>query len=384
MRTAFIGARLVDAAGERTGCVYTEGNRILRVTEIPENIPVDRTVDAGNYVLMPALIDMHTHLRDPGFPAKETLETGMRAALHGGYATLCAMANTNPVCETPAQVEENHNRAQALRLCRLIQCAAAGVNLQDNIPTDYAALASVTRILTNDGNTIFSDDFMRDLLAASRKYGFLISTHCQPERKIVARDIALLREVGGNLHVGHVSHAESLALIKGAKAEGLTITCEVTPHHLIGYDCAYRVNPPLREKKDTEALIEGLIDGTVDVLSTDHAPHTPADKQAGMAGISNIDYALQVFLRVFAQNNIPLRRLSELTSYAPAKRLGLAERLLKAGCPADLVLFEADGAHTLSCDTMVSRSHNTPFIGEALRGRVNMTMVEGEIRYEYR
>ena len=384
MITAYQNARLVDASGERAGCVYTENGKILRVSEQPCDIAADRTVDAGGDVFMPALIDMHTHLRDPGFPEKETLETGMRAALHGGYATLCAMANTKPVCETPAQVEENHTKAEALRLCRLVQGAAAGVDLLDKMPTDYAALSRVTRIITNDGNTIFSDAFMRNLLIASREYGFVISTHCQPERKIVARDIALLREVGGNLHVGHISHAETLAMIRSAKAEGLALTCEVTPHHLLGYDCDYRVNPPLRGKKDVEALIEGVRDGTIDILSTDHAPHTPADKQKGMAGISNIDYALQVYLRVFAENDIPLSRLSEMTSYAPAKRLGFSERLLQEGCPADLVLFQTDCMHTLGCDTMVSRSRNTPFLGENLRGCVKMTIVEGEIRYEHR
>jgi dihydroorotase len=158
-------------------------------------------------------------------------------------------------------------KAASLHLCRLTQAAAAGSQLNDETPTDRAALSRVTKLVSNDGKTILSDEFMRQLLLDSARYGFVISTHCQPERATVARDIALLREVGGNLHVGHISRAETVDMIRAAKAEGLPITCEVTPHHLIGFDSDYKVNPPLRTKRDTLALIEGILDGTIDCLS---------------------------------------------------------------------------------------------------------------------
>jgi dihydroorotase len=332
---------------------------------------------------MPAFIDLHCHLRDPGYPQKETMETGMRAALKGGYAMLCAMANTNPVIATPELVQKNQEKAASLRLCRLMQAAAAGENLDDAVPTDYAALSKVTGMLTNDGKTIFSDGFMRNLLLASKQYGFLISTHCQPERRIVARDIGLLREAGGNLHVGHISRAQTADMIRRAKKEGLRLTCEVTPHHLFGYDDDYRVNPPLRAKADTQALVEGLRDGTVDCLATDHAPHTPEDKAAGMAGISNIEYAVQIFLQVFHDNGIPLTRLSELTSFNPARRLGRKAGVLAAGYPADLVILEPDGEYFIRRADMISKSNNTPFDGRRVRGRVIRTIVEGETRYEH-
>lgn len=380
MRARYTNARLIDATGERFGEVYTEDGAILYCGE-KTDLPYDASVNLDGRALMPALIDMHCHLRDPGFPKKETMETGMRAALKGGYAMLCAMANTEPVCATPELVAANHEKAEKLRLCRLMQSAAAGENLEDEVPTNWAALSRVTGMLTNDGKTIFSDAFMRELLIASRAYGFLISTHCQPERKTVTRDIDLIREVGGNLHVGHISHAETVEMIRAAKKEGLPLTCEVTPHHLFGYDDAYRVNPPLRTKADAQALIEGIKDGTVDCLSTDHAPHTAEDKAAGMAGISNIEYAAQVFMQVFYENGISLTKLSELASYNPAKRLNRKAGLLKEGYPADLVILEPDGEHTIRRDEMVSRSDNTPFEGRKVRGKIVRTIVEGETRY---
>jgi dihydroorotase len=237
--------------------------------------------------------------------------------------------------------------------------------------------------VSNDGKTILSDEFMRQLLIDSARYGFVISTHCQPERATVARDIALLREVGGNLHVGHISRAETVGMIRAAKAEGLAITCEVTPHHLIGCDSDYKVNPPLRTKRDTLALIEGIVDGTIDCLATDHAPHTAADKATGAAGISNIEYAMQVFLKVFSENNIPLTRLSEMASLAPAKRLGRTAGLLQAGYPADITILSADEESFIHQEQMLSRSHNTPFDGWRVRGRVQTTIVGGETRYQY-
>lgn len=382
MAIKYRNARLVDATGERFGELVLESGFILSCGE-ETDMPCETEVDLEGRVLMPALVDLHCHLRDPGYPQKETMESGMRAALKGGYAMLCAMANTNPVCQTPELVEENHKKARYLRLCRLMQAAAAGENLDDTVPTDYEALSRVTGMLTNDGKTIVSDDFMRNLLLASKQYGFLISTHCQPERRIVARDIALLREVGGNLHVGHISRAETVEMIRAAKAEGLTLTCEVTPHHLIGFDDEYRVNPPLRTKADTLALIEGIRDGTVDCLSTDHAPHTEEDKAAGMAGISNIEYALGVFWQVFYENNMELAKLSELASFAPARRLHRKAGLLKERYAADLLVFEPDETWEIRRADMLSKSNNTPFEGRKARGRVMQTIVEGEVRYEH-
>lgn len=382
MITHYRNARMIDATGERVGSLLTQNGQICYAGPALRQA-CDLEIDVGGKALLPAFIDLHCHLRDPGYSDKETMRSGMRAALKGGYALLCAMANTLPVIETAQQVRENLQKAAQLRLCKLVQAAAAGQGLRDELPLDYAALRAVTNVLSNDGNTIVSDAFMRQLLLASLRYGFLISTHCQPERSIVQRDIALLRETGGKLHVGHISHKETVAMIREAKAEGLPVTCEVTPHHLFGWDNEYRVNPPLRSHEDVQALVLGIQDGTVDCLSTDHAPHTEADKLAGAAGISNIEYAAQIFLQVFYEHDIPLTTFAALTSYHPARMLGLKSGLLAPGYPADMVLLELDGAHTISRADMISKSNNTPFEGRTVRGRVLCTIVEGETRYEY-
>lgn len=383
MRVLYENARLIDADTDTLGCLVTDGAAISAVLPANSHADHDRRVNAAGLCLSPALIDLHCHLRDPGYPQKETMETGMRAALSGGYGTLVAMANTKPVCDTAALVTANHQKAKALGLCNLIQAAAAGIGLTDETPADYAALSRVTNVITNDGNTIYDDGFMRQLLLASREYGFVISTHCQPERSTIARDLALLKETGGRLHVGHISTKQSVEMIRAAKERGLPVTCEVTPHHLFGWDSDYRVNPPLRSREDVLALIAGIKDGTVDCLSTDHAPHTPEDKKQGMAGISNIEHALQIFLTVFAQNDIPLTRLMEMATKDPASILGLPVPLLQAGCPADLILYDPCTPSKLDPDAMRSRSHNTPFSGRAVQGRVLQTILGGTLRYEY-
>lgn len=382
MITLYRNARLIDANGDRYGDLCIEDGVIIACAPLCWQ-KADRVIDMRRNALMPAFIDLHCHLRDPGYPEKETMETGMRAALKGGYAHLIAMANTDPVMATPDLVTANHEKANHLRLCKLTQAAAAGESLGDDRPTDRASLSRVTKVLSNDGKTIFSDDFMRQLLLDSGKYGFLISTHCQPERKIVARDINLLREVGGNLHIGHISRAETVEMVRRAKAEGLQLTCEVTPHHLFGWDNDYKVNPPLRTRADVEALIEGIMDGTIDCLATDHAPHTPADKANGMAGISNIEHAFQIYLKVFQENNIPLTRLSEMLSHNPAKRLGLKAGLFLPGYAANVTALSVEEESEIDMLAMISRSHNTPFHGRKVMGRVLRTVIDGETRYEY-
>ena len=382
MITLYRNARLIDASGDRYGDLCTQDGVITACAPLCWQ-RADRVVDMRRNALMPAFIDLHCHLRDPGYPEKETMESGMRAALKGGYAHLIAMANTNPVMETPGLVAENQEKASRLRLCRLTQAAAAGTALGDETPTDRANLSRVTRVLSNDGKTIYSDDFMRQLLLDSGKYGFLVSTHCQPERRIVERDIRLLREVGGNLHVGHISRAETVEMIRRAKAEGLSLTCEVTPHHLFGWDSDYKVNPPLRTRTDVEALIAGIQDGTIDCLSTDHAPHTPADKAAGMAGISNIEHAFLICLKVFQENGIPLTRLSEMLSHNPAKLLGRKAGLFLPGYAADVTALSVEEESEIDALAMVSRSHNTPFQGRKVMGRILKTIIDGEARYEF-
>lgn len=379
MRTRFTNCRVVDARGERRCDVFIENGAISADVQSPADV----TYDLAGRVLMSAFTDTHCHLRDPGYPDKETMETGMRAAVRGGYATLCAMANTMPVCDTAERVAANLRRAEELGLCRLVQAGAAGVGLSDEIPADRRAISGVTRVVSNDGKTILNDEFMRGLLCDSKRYGFIVSTHCQPERATVRRDLRLLAQTGGALHVGHISRAETAAMIREAKAAGLPVTCEVMPHHIFAWDDDYRVNPPIRTHEDVEALIEAVLDGTVDCLATDHAPHTEADKRAGAAGISNIEHAAAIFHTVLCLGHgMSLPALSRLMSANPARLLGTGTGLVEPGERADLVVFDPQEEWTIRKEDMISRSHNTPFEGRRVKGRVKMTFVKGELLYD--
>ena len=378
MRTRLTNGIAVDYRGERPCDIVIENGRISADTLSA----VDSTIDIAGLTLMPALVDTHCHLRDPGQTQKETIKTGLRAACAGGYSAVCAMANTVPVVDNPSAVLHNEEKAEALGLCRLIQAAAAGKGLSDEFASDYAALSRVTPIISNDGNTILSESFMEALLAASARYGFIVSTHCMPEAEIVERDLALVRRVGGRLHVGHISLEKTARLIRAAKREGLPVTCEVMPHHIFGWDNGYAVNPPMRTHEDALALSDAIRDGTVDCLATDHAPHTDADKLRGAAGISTFDHALGMFVSVFSNNGLPLSLLSRLASKNPARLLGLSCGTLEAGMNADMMVFDPDEQWIVKKSEMLSRSHNTPFEGRMLRGRVKMMIIGGRIVYD--
>lgn len=381
MITRLTNCRIIDETGERAGEIVIENGVIV------ENAGqrADVSLDMAGLAVMPAFVDTHCHLRDPGFPEKETMETGMRAALAGGYATLSAMANTRPVCSSAELVGLNLKKAEALNLCRLVQAGAAGEELGDIIPTDRAALSRVTNVLSNDGKTIFSDSFMEELLRDSERYGFIVSTHSEPEAETVARDIALVEKAGGRLHVGHISLERTASLIREAKKRGLPVTCEVMPHHIFAHSLDYRVNPPFRTEGDVRALIDAVFDGTVYCLATDHAPHTGADKLAGAAGISNTEHAAAIFHTVLSvENGLPLPALSRLMSANPTRLLGIGARRIAPGEPADITAFDTECEWTIRRDEMLSRSHNTPFEGRRVRGKVKMTMVRGELLYDNR
>ncbi|MBQ7703078.1 MAG: amidohydrolase family protein [Firmicutes bacterium] len=383
---SFADAEGAYAKNERTLVYGTEGKGIVffgRPDELPSELLCTEEEDMGGLTVMPALVDTHVHLRDPGQTQKESMETGMRAALRGGTTTVCAMANTSPVLETPELVLANLEKAGELNLCTLVQAAAAGIGLNDEVPTDRRALSQVTNVISNDGKTIFSDEFMEQLMKDSTEYGFVISTHCQPERATVKRDIELLEKVGGNLHVGHISRKGTLDMIAEAKGRGLPITCEVTPHHIFASDMDYRVNPSIRTEEDRLALIEGIRAGIIDCLCTDHAPHTVEDKEKGMAGISGIEFAFAIDWKVFHDNDIPLTMLSRMGSLNTARRLGFSDRgLLRPGMRADLMVVDTEKKRILRKDEMISRSHNTPFDGREILGEVMKTIVNGETLYD--
>ncbi len=384
MKTLIKNVEMVDAEGRRFGKVLIEDGKIKKVYKEKGHVKseYDQEIDGRGYLLMPGFIDMHCHLRDPGFEYKETMETGMQAALKGGFTTLVAMANTKPCIDEAAPLKANLDKAETLRLCNLIQVAALTKEFNDSDLVDIESLRQLTNVFSNDGVSILNPDIMVAGLKASIEHDFILLTHCQPETELVRRDVKLLEEIDGHLHVCHISKKETLELIGEAKAKGLDITCEVTPHHIFASAMDYKVNPPFRTYPDRRALIEGIKDGVIDMCGTDHAPHSEEDKLKGAPGINNFEMAFAMYYTVFEQNGIGLEKLSDMLSNAPAKRLGLKAGLIKERYPADLVLVDLNWEGKLNPKDFVSKSKNNPFGGETLKGKVMMTMVKGEIKYD--
>ncbi len=384
MKTLIKNVEMVDANGRRFGKVLIEDGKIKKVYKEKGTVKTayDKEIDGRGYQLMPGFIDMHCHLRDPGYEYKETMETGMQAALKGGYTTLVAMANTKPIIDEAEALKTNLDKAEALNLCNLIQVAALTKGFNDADLVDLEVLRQLTPVFSNDGVSILNSDIMVAGLKASSEQDFILLTHCQPETELVSRDVKLLEEIGGHLHVCHISKKDTLDLIVEAKEKGLDVTCEVTPHHIFASAMDYKVNPPFRTYPDRRALIEGIKDGSIDMCGTDHAPHSDEDKLKGAPGINNFEMAFAMYFTVFDQTGIGLEKLSEMLSDAPAKRLGLKTGLIKERYPADLVLVDLNWEGKLNPKEFVSKSKNNPFGGETLKGKVMMTMVKGEIKYD--
>jgi dihydroorotase len=384
MKTLIKNVEMVDAEGSRFGKVLIEDGKIKKVYKEKGLVKseYDNEIDGQGLVLMPGFIDMHCHLRDPGYEYKETMETGMQAALKGGFTTLVAMANTKPIMDDAAVLQENLDKAKGLNLCKLIQVSALTKAFGDTDLVDFETIRPLTNVFSNDGVSVMNAETMTKGLLASTEHDFILLTHCQPETELVRRDVALLEENDGHLHVCHISKKDTLELIKQAREKGLDITCEVTPHHLFASAMDYKVNPPFRTYPDRRALIDGIKAGYIDMCGTDHAPHSEADKQKGAPGINNFEMAFAMYYTVFNQNGIGREKLSEMLSAAPARRLGLKAGLIKERYPADLVLVDLNWEGKINPREFISKSRNNPFGGETLKGKVLMTMVKGEIKYD--
>ncbi|MGL4283247.1 dihydroorotase [Eubacterium aggregans] len=386
MRTLISNVTIVDAEGIRVGKVMIEDDKIKKVYKENDRVQAthDVEIDGRGKVLIPGFIDMHSHLRDPGLTQKEDFNTGLAAAVKGGFTTVVAMANTRPVMDNAALMAETLERAAAVGLSDVIQVAAVTEGFGTEKTVNFKALRELTPIFSNDGYNVDDGAIMKKALNASKKYDFILATHCEPETETVQRDIELLRATSGShLHVCHISKKATLDAIMAAKAEGLDITCEVTPHHLYASALEYRVHPPFRSWGDRRALIEGAMNVEIDCCGTDHAPHTDADKIAGAPGINNFETAFAMYHTVFKGAGIPITRLSEMMSAAPAARLGLKAGLVKDKYTADLVLVDLEDSWKVDPKAFVSKSHNTPFVGERLTGRVLLTFKGGKIVYDH-
>ena len=331
---------------------------------------------------MPSFTDLHTHLRAPGLTHKEDLESGQKAALKGGFTVLCPMANTKPVCDNPEVINYIINKAENLDLCDIKQVCSITKNLEGDEMIDIKSMIEHTRLFSDDGYTLLNTEIMRDALKFSKELDFKVFTHCQPEFEIVERDLKLLEEVGRNLHKSHISLKETLDEIKKYKDRGYKFTCEVGPHHIYGYGLDYKVNPSFAEEEDMKYLIQGIKDGYIDMIGTDHAPHTQEDKENGAPGISNIEVAFQMVNKVFSENQISLNKLSEMMSANPAKLIGLNQGLIEEGLRADLVLIDESYEDVIDTSNFISKGKYNPFNGQRVKGKVIMTIKNGKIMYD--
>ncbi|KGG79741.1 dihydroorotase [Caloranaerobacter azorensis H53214] len=379
--------KIVDAKKVLYGSVLIEDGLIKKIFKEDEdiNLPKDTEIIEGKgFALLPSFVDMHCHLRDPGYLYKEDLKSGQKAALKGGYTTLCTMANTKPVCDNTSVLQYIFDKSRKLDLCDIIQISALTKDLEGKELVDFEEMLKYTKLFSDDGKTIFSEEIMKKALILSNKFKFRVLTHCQPEFEIIKRDLNLLEEVGGNLHICHISLKKTLDLIKEFKDKGFKFTCEVTPHHIFGYELDYRVNPSFRKKEDVESLIEGIKQGYIDVIATDHAPHSLEDKRNGAPGISLIEVAFSMVYKVFYENGISLNKLSELMSYNPARILNLNCGLIEEGYDANLILVDLDEEYRIDTDDFISKGKNNPFNGEKVLGKVKMTFKKGSVKYDNR
>ena len=427
-----LNGRLVDPASG----VDAERDVLLRHGKVAgvekpgglKDVKAKEIIDAAGMVVAPGLVDVHVHLREPGQTYKESIKTGTAAAAAGGFTTVVAMPNTVPVNDSVEGLEWMLDAARGACI-KLLAMPAATFGSRGEEITDFHQLAEAGAVgFTDDGKPVLHDDVMRTALAAAAGIGVPVSQHAEDTRltggcsmnagvvafrlglrgmtveaeaRIVARDIQLLREierkdrVRPHLHVQHVSTARAMELIRGAKAEGLHVTCEVAPHHFaltdeaIGdYDTNAKMNPPLRVEADRLAMIAGLMDGTVDCIATDHAPHARFEKEQEFErapnGITGLETALGLALRVLHQGEgMTVSRVIELMSAQPAGLISLEGRgTLKVGSFADVVIFDPATEWKFDVTKTRSKSRNTPFDGAPMLGRVAYTVSEGRVVYK--
>lgn len=384
-------ARLVDQDVDIYGDLLIRDGKIA---EIGDDLPFEGPViDAHGMCLMPAFIDLHAHFRDPGFTWKEDILTGGLSALKGGYTFVNLMGNTSPVCSDMDTVEYVLDKAMELDLVQVHQCVSITRGFDGKDISHLDNLDERVKMITDDGKGVSSSFVMYKAMEKAWENGLILMSHAEDdqitpidyrlsENLETVRNIYLALYTKARLHLTHVSTEEAIEEIRRGKLKGQNITCDVTPHHIALWDNPYRVNPPIRTRKDVEALINGIKDGTVDAIATDHAPHTKEDKIKGSPGLSGLETAFSVTHTVLIRDHgIDLKLLSRLMSGRPAEIMKIDKGRLMEGYDADLVLLDLDGKFIVDSSSFVSKGKNTPFEGHELQGEVLMTIKAGEIKY---
>jgi dihydroorotase len=376
-------------------------------------------IDAAGLVVAPGFVDLHVHLREPGREDAETIATGARAAVAGGFTSVCAMPNTDPVCDNQAAVGFVLAQAAAAGTARVYPIGAVSLGQKGEQMTEFGELVAAGAVaVSDDGRPVATAHLMRTALEYARSFGIPVIDHCEDaslaagaamhegltssrlglkgmprsaEDLIVARDISLAELTGGHVHLAHMSTAGAVRLIREAKSRGVNVTAEVTPHHLAltdaccdGYNTNAKMNPPLREPHDVEALREALKDGTIDCIATDHAPHPYDAKEQEFDfapfGVVGLETALGVVMvELVEKGTLTLSELVRRLSTRPAELAHLPGGTLAQGAPADVVVFDPAAPWTVEPGAFFSRSRNTPFAGRILKGRVRWTVVGGRV-----
>ncbi|WP_025698794.1 dihydroorotase [Paenibacillus forsythiae] len=377
------------------------------------------TIDAAGKLLVPGFIDMHVHLREPGFEHKETIETGSRSAAKGGFTTIACMPNTKPVTDSPEVVKLVQDKARAAGLVKVLPYAAITKSQQGQELTDFAALKEAGAIgFTDDGVGVQTAQMMKDAMSIAASMDMPVIAHCEDNSLVVGapvaegefarkhglkgipneseaihvgRDILLAEATGVHYHVCHVSTEQSVRLIRQAKEIGIHVTAEVCPHHLLlsdedipGLDANWKMNPPLRSRRDVDACIEALLDGTIDIIVTDHAPHSAEEKAKGMQaapfGIVGFETAFPLMYTKFVDaGKMDLGLLVKRMTADPARVFRLNSGVLEPGAPADVTLIDLEMEKEVNPETFASKGRNTPFTGWKLKGWPVMTLTDGRV-----
>ncbi len=423
MNLLITGGRVIDPSQDLDAKldILIEGGSITRVDK---NIHADvERVDATGFIVAPGFIDLHTHLREPGHEHKETIATGTRAAAAGGYTAVCAMANTMPPNDERAVTEMVMAEAARNGACRVYPVGAVSKGLKGEALAELAELHAAGCVaVSDDGKPVYNAQLMRRALEYCTMLGMPVIAHeedanlneggvmhegffstmlgfggipAASEETLTARDVILARTTRGQLHIAHMSTAGAVEVVRRAKAEGVKVTCEVTPHHLALTDEAVqsfstnlKMNPPLRSQEHREALLEGVADGTIDAIATDHAPHHYDEKNVEFDlapfGIIGLETAFAVsYEQLVLSKVIKLPRLIELLSTGPSRAFNLPGGTFRAGSVGDVTLLDLDARYQLT-NTFLSKASNSPFIGATMHGRVVATVVAGELRHDIR